>query len=300
MTTWRSEVDGSNYFLKLWELANSDNSSKERAKILDYLQRAEKLKDLSISGVCKIHEVFWTEDSIVLVKEYIEGTKLSKPEKIFHEDTGKLIKALLSLSEIVGNLHEYKIGHGDLKPENIIIRNSSNPDIMELMLTDIPDFSSIRDGERQNSKYSPDSGGTFERDRYAVTQIGRELISQFQPLKDDRLDPILEAINKCQVSEPKNRTLRPFIDALQLYLSPKILEEQRVITIKNRFINKEAFVSDYGNYHFRLDRKRKDIFYIRGLCEELKFFFNGTGKIEKVYRHKVSDVSAYETDLSLG
>lgn len=284
VTIWKSEVDNFTYLMKLWSAENWESSPKEKAKILDFLQKAENIRRLNLPGIAKICEVHWTTDAIVLAQEFSNGKPLSSEQHLFEGKPDLTVGFLLKLTEIVENLHDNKFGHGDLKPENILVSQDSDSSL-EITLIDIPDFSSVADGDRQNTRYSPYSGGTLERDRYAVTEIARELIGSASD-ELDRFSEVLAAVDQCQSSEPKNGTLEPFLRALDGFQNPEPLDMEEIITIGNQFLPTDAFESDHGMYHLRRHPSRNE-FYMRGLCEELRFICDADGKVQKAFRNPI-------------
>jgi len=295
VTIWKSDVNNFTYLVKLWSAENWESSPKEKARILDFLQKAENIRRLNLPGIAKICEVHWTTDAIVLAQEFCNERLLSDQQNLFKGKPDLLAEFLLKLTNIVENLHDNKFGHGDLKPENILISQNDNDSSLEITLIDVPDFSPLADGDRQNARYSPDAGGTFERDRYAVTEIARELI---EPKGDElgRFSEVLAAIDQCQSSEPKNGTLEPFLRALDKFKNPKPLEMVETIRIRGNSLPTDAFESDHGMYYLRRHPKLNE-FFIRGLCEELRFFCDVDGIIKGVLRRSIdqSKISRLES-----
>ncbi|SGZ02079.1 AAA domain-containing protein [Moritella viscosa] len=158
--------------VKVW---NNINSTEINAglgqRTLFFLERVEKLQSLDLSFVPKVIDVGITsrDSALYLVTEWILGTPLDP--KVRHRGTEDIVKALVSH---VMHMHSLGFSHGDLKPENLILADTG-----DIFIIDVLDFHHDAE-EVYNSEYSPvnvENSSAFERDNYAVMKICAELLN---------------------------------------------------------------------------------------------------------------------------
>lgn len=102
---------------KLWAI-------KEIKSDIDLTAEPNILKNLNHTGIPNIIDIFYEEDNLYIVEDYIEGITLEnivKASKFLSKD--KLSKYALALCDIITYLHSFKppIIYRDMKPSNIII-----------------------------------------------------------------------------------------------------------------------------------------------------------------------------------
>lgn len=157
--------------VKVWNNINPvEISAGLGQRTLVFLERVEKLKSLDLSFVPKIIDVGITsrDSALYLVTEWISGAPLEPT--IRFRGTDEVVKALISH---VMHMHSLGFSHGDLKPENIIITDTG-----EVFIIDVLDFHHDAK-DVYNSEYSPvnvENSSSIERDNYAVMKICAELL----------------------------------------------------------------------------------------------------------------------------
>lgn len=158
--------------VKVWNNINpTDISAGLGQRTLFFLERVEKLQSLDLSFVPKVIDVGITsrDSALYLVTEWISGTPLDPTVR--RSGTNDVVKALVSH---VMHMHSLGFSHGDLKPENIILADTG-----DVFIIDVLDFHHDAD-DVYNSEYSPfnsDNSSAFERDNYAVMKICAELLN---------------------------------------------------------------------------------------------------------------------------
>ena len=157
--------------VKVWNNINpSEINAGLGQRTLFFLERIEKLQSLDLSFVPKVIDVGITswDSALYLVSEWIPGAAIDPTVR--RRGTEKVVKAIVSH---VMHMHSLGFSHGDLKPENIILADTG-----DVFIIDVLDFH--HDAEDvYNSEYSPvnvDNSSAFERDNYAVMKICAELL----------------------------------------------------------------------------------------------------------------------------
>lgn len=282
---WRSESEEANRLVKLWKSVEIGDIAKEGPRVLAFLERARSIAESPIPGIARVLDVHWTEDSIVLINEFVEGRMLSELMTKSPQvgDGGTTLGFLSVLIDVVSELHDRSLAHGDLKPANIIVIPSEDGG-MRPMLIDVLDYSSAREGDRLSRAYAPASGGRFERDRFAVTKIAEEMLaphSSVLPAWDD----LQQAITDCRVVPPANGTLLPLREALERAQRPAPAISERTtyrVSIIGATIG--PMLPDEGQYWVSKQGTR---FFIRGATEHLVLGFDEAGKPVKAFRREL-------------
>lgn len=264
---WRSEVCGSDYLIKLWKASSIGELSKERPRVLSFLERARSLIESPLRGTANVVEAIWTGDAIAVVQAFVPGGTLAevlKSESIVLSEGGT-IRFLELLVHAVENLHARSSAHGDIKPENIVVSPFEDGQGHQPVLIDLLDFSCSVDGERISRAYAPASGGRFERDRFAVTKVVEEILA-VHPLEASAMRGIARAIEECRSGSPANGTLLPLQEAIDLIVNPKPSIDEGDYKISIVGAAEGQILSDEGRYW--ISQHGPNV-RIRGAAEEL-------------------------------
>lgn len=156
------------------------------------------------SQIATIHDYFTLEDKFYLVQEYIEGKNMAQLGIISPKQCSEI---LLSLLDTLKYIHSKNVIHGNIKPENIVIRKQDN-------LPVLTDFSGIKESiglgnfdstMKESKMFMPPEQNTgrkvFSSDLYslALTMI-YSLTGKKSPLEIP-IDPITREFN-CQIIIP--------------------------------------------------------------------------------------------------
>jgi len=92
---------------------------------IDFLAEPNMLKNLSHIGIVRIIDIFYEEDNLYIVEDYIEGKTLKEQVKANGPLSSELVQEIsLQLCSILDYLHSFNppIVYRDLKPSNIMIK----------------------------------------------------------------------------------------------------------------------------------------------------------------------------------
>ncbi len=292
MDAWRSVDEGIPVLVKQWKQPAWSDVQKEGGSILSFLRRAANMRTDKPSGLAPVRGAHWLGDSLVLVQTWIEGVSLdvtlSDPTQL--RDTANALSLCSNLVTIVDELHEQGIGHGDLKPSNIVVTTEGQP-----VLIDVLDYSPRVDGEIVTSAYAPDNGNRMERDRFALTKISEEILSASDLSSSDGV-VIASAIQDCRIKPPVLTTLLPLQEALTRVVerlqSPEQKEttEDRAISVSIKEQQTGPIIPDEGFLFLRVRRHPRHgrlSLHIRGAFEELEIHLDKEGRPTGATRHKL-------------
>lgn len=272
---WRSAHDGSPVKVKMWKRQAWGDQTREGPRILDFLNRAMDLKLAPSAGCAAIQEVLWLGDAIALVQEWIGGDTLanslaSKPGAWL--DPHGSLAFLAQLVAVVTELHARGAAHGDLKPDNIIVREG---EAREPVLVDTIDFAPAFDGDIVSSACAPSAGGRQERDNFAITRIAEEVLAKC-PIDAPVAAAVASAIAACRNNVPHNATLSPLADALDAALAPRVEAPRLSIRMSIRRAETGPLFPDEGQLYLRT-RGDASALIIRGIAEEIEIRLNAKG-----------------------
>lgn len=272
---WRSDREGKSVVVKMWKREGWGDQAREAPRILAFLEAAEDLILEPLPGFVRLTRALWLGDAIVLVHSYEDGPTL---ETSFSSEMWSSLAVrrdfCLLLINIVTAAHERNVGHGDIKPENIVVRVESG--ISHPVLLDVLDFSPEGEGERTSAAYSPSSGSKFERDRFATTAVIDRVISAGQ-ISDKDKALVSDAILQVRRGPPENGSLFPLKDALDELDRPPA-QEARTVTIAIPRAKPGPLLPDEGTIAFRRSQYGSQLF-VRGATEQLEFQMSASGRL---------------------
>ncbi|KER23126.1 hypothetical protein T265_08934 [Opisthorchis viverrini] len=98
--------------------------SPQGTKVADIDREAHILANLEHENIVKLHEVFYRDDSVVLILDLVTGGELfarvAECERLSEEEASNFVEQILLG---VKHMHDLGVVHLDLKPENIMIED---------------------------------------------------------------------------------------------------------------------------------------------------------------------------------
>ncbi|MDL2315808.1 AAA domain-containing protein, partial [Desulfovibrio sp. OttesenSCG-928-A18] len=257
--------------LKLWPtlMPIPGNYAKNR-KIYDFIKRCQMVQRSQLNIATPI-DFGISANGLYIVQQYLAGQTLDRVDQDIARDDAGLEKRLSLAQKLISSvklLHESGLAHGDLKPDNILITDTNNDDLIFLDFFDLDQH-----GNRlYNTDYSPDAQhGAFGRDIYATYCIIDEIFSRCGGYAQKIRAEIKRALGDDSQTVPISLTpLQETIDSATM-LGGDIPPE--AITFYNNGIKSdERPVSAYtGEFYIALDDRKFPHFklFITGSHEKL-------------------------------
>ncbi len=220
------------------------------------LAEANILKNLNHTGIRRIVDIFYENNCIYMVQDYVEGQTLKEYVKVNGKlKTEKICKITSDLCDILGYLHNKKpaIIYRDIKPSNIIITSTGKIVLIDFGISKVCNSDNEKDivSAGSNGFAAPEQYGSGRccaaTDIYGIGMLmyfmvkGRIPATGIEPLLDENYEGGIEddlriIIKKCVE-----------IDIVDRYISAESLKKDILavlrsdkyekITISNSYIN---------------------------------------------------------------
>lgn len=173
-------------------ISKSNVSMVDRFK-MKFLKEARIIAELHHENIIEVYDVFEENGTAYYVMEYIEGGSLGKmlqEKDALSED--EAINYITKVANAVEYLHQRKINHFDIKPDNIMLRCDNTPVLIDFGISKRYDFAGsattttpvgISNGYAPIEQYSPDGVATFspQTDIYSLGATLYKLITGQTP-----------------------------------------------------------------------------------------------------------------------
>ena len=153
--------------LNLWAIKEVINDTTN----IDILAEANILKDLNHTGIRRIVDVFYENDNIYMVQDYVEGQTLNEYVRVNGKmPTASICQIISELCDILGYLHNQNpvIIYRDIKPSNIMITTSG-----KIILIDFG-ISKIYNTDTEKDKVCAVSNGYAAPEQYGLGKCCRQ------------------------------------------------------------------------------------------------------------------------------
>lgn len=242
--------------------------NKELKGCMDFLAEPNILKNLNHPGIPRVVDIFYRQDNLYIVEDYIEGETL---ENYINRnrpiDKREMCKIVLSIGDIVSYLHSFNppIIYRDLKPSNIMITSNSKVVLIDFGISRLYKEDGNKDTVYMGSKgyAAPEQYGTEQTcrqtDIYGLGAVmyfivnGKAPSTLFEPLKDEsygeKIDGKLKAIiQKAMQIDIDNRYCS--IDELQQEINSCFNNDTRTLLMSNKstdYCNNTLLISSDDN-----------------------------------------------------
>jgi serine/threonine protein kinase len=237
--------------LKLWAIKEVINDIKN----IDILAEANILKDLNHTGIRRIGHVFYENNNLYMVQEYVDGQTLKEYVRL----NGKLQRERIcqitsELCDIVGYLHnqEPAIIYRDIKPSNIMITTMG-----KVVLIDFG-ISQVYKSDTEQNTLCPVSNGYSAPEQYGLlgccrqTDIyGMGMLVYFM-LKGENpftgIEPFLDKNYEDDIDDKFKLIIQKCvqIEVVDRYTSVEALKEEILEVLKKDKYEKTAILTNYN------------------------------------------------------
>lgn len=266
--TYRCQIDGEMALFKFWQKAAIDlKSPGANRRLLRMRRRIEKAvaADLPVVRVLQ-YGLFGEGAGLFILTRFEEGVTWSTRASTLVSIEEKL-KYALELCDLIIHVHGCEFSHGDLHPENILVRSEQEPvehkekTFFRMLLIDALDWGGA--SEPYNVNYGPANPSAtdgYGRDKFAVYRMVKELF-------DDSLPVAIHAELQAASEQPDGIPvdLAPLRDCLvneleRLGAPPESVQPPiRLIHGDRTFPEGPSFLQDEGlEYHLSVSVSRKN------------------------------------------
>ncbi|EME8862487.1 AAA family ATPase, partial [Enterobacter mori] len=214
--------DNKEILVKLWDNVQiSQYQPGPNRRVLQFLKRLEKFQETTLATPKVIDFGLMNPQGLFVVTEYVEGETWSHYLQDLSLSQEEKRDLAINLISIVMDFHEKRFAHGDLHPNNILVKDCNAE---QIMLLDVVDYGS--ETEVFNTDYGPANPAitdAYGRDRYAVFKIVEELFSGDLPSQVQE-ELIRARDNQTQIPI----ALAPLLNSLQAVLELEEPEESEV------------------------------------------------------------------------
>jgi serine/threonine protein kinase len=248
--------------------------------LLSFLERARTLKGCGLSGIPRVHDFGLTRGSLLLVLGWEDGKTLSDWLATDPSLESRL-KVSGSLVDTLQRLHGFELSHGDIHPNNIVVKVDS-----EAVFIDILDFH-LNGEDHYTTAYLPDNYKSitpFGRDRFSIAAVLVDVLgsSRSNPAHGNFPIPRIYEELKNLLSSDSHSTLEPLERALQTVTEVKE-EEVAEFTVSVRNLAYDGVAAgdlrnDNGSFHISIQADRQAAWGVRiwitGIGRQLSINWN--------------------------
>ena len=205
-----------------------ENSKKDMAVfkfgLNNFIQQNEKLLGIQHSGVQNAHNVLKFNHTAYLAVEDEQGALLSEQlekSKSFTEEELRIL--LTSLLNALENIHEAGISHGDIHPDNILIRKNGEPVLMNIAAArqDFAKHVKMLPFELHQGYASPEQ---YEKDNHVGTAVDLYGLGATLYRCVTHTDPVAASQRMSDLNENKPDPLKIILDQKESGFSEEFLK----------------------------------------------------------------------------
>ena len=268
---YESEQNGERVLVKCWPQLKYDPKYLARnLRVLAFLQQARSMRQSGFDAAPEVLDFGLSMFGLMLVTRWAEGQTLTEWLASNPEGRHRALVAHAVLNA-VQRLHVLGLSHGDVKTDNIIVSQTAEAQLPQVVLVDIPDLSADGDEGVTVGTVPPalESASPLHRDAFAVCTLVLTLLPEgFAGTRND----VNRAIELVDILPP----LDLLVETLQNELYPKQRSMSTFkVTLKRRGRSGSSsldLVSNNGEYSVRATRHAETghvRFNIVGVRQEL-------------------------------
>lgn len=293
---FRSTTEDGDHLVKVWYGVEPDPKKPDLSlRLLSFLERARVVKGMQFSGLHRVVDFGLSRGSLLLVTDWVDGQPLST--WLLTSPTYETrMQVARSLVGTLTKLHAVELSHGDIHPDNVVVRSSG-----DAVLVDVLDFRRTH-GDAYTTGYLPENYKSLtplERDRYSLAAVLVEILDSSRGAPTNGSLPIPRVYEELAnlLSAQTLSTLDPLSKALDKVGQGEKTEAQHftVVVPNLAYSGVPAGVlrSDNGVFHIAAQRDRQSEgrirLYVTGVGRQLTLIWN-PGK-EVVESARASSVS---------
>lgn len=293
---FRSTTEDGDHLVKVWYGVEPDPKKPDLSlRLLSFLERARVVKGMQISGLHRVVDFGLSRGSLLLVTDWAEGQSLSA--WLLTSPTYEArMQVTRSLVGTLMKLHAVELSHGDIHPDNVVVRSSG-----EAVLVDVLDFRRTQ-GDAYTTAYLPDNYKSLtptERDRYSLAAVLVEVLSSSRENPTNGSFPIPRVYEELAnlLNAQTLSTLDPLSGALdKVGQGEKGAAQQFTVVVPNLAhsgVSAGALRSDNGAFHVAAQHDRQAEgrirLYVTGVGRQLTMIWNPVTELVESVR--VSSVS---------
>ena len=239
----------------------NSNVLEVKESINSFLQEAKRLKGRKHPNIVRVNESFEENNTAYYVMEYIKGRNLRDYAKGSLSETDALL-IIKEIAAAVGYLHEGRITHLDIKPDNILIKDEGSPILIDFGLAKHYDSkgrptSTIKtlgcsDGYSPLEQYAGITSFTPEADIYALSATLFYMLTGRDPRK-------ASLISSQEIIEGLKGLASPAVCSAMVH-ALEVKKEDRTHSV-SVFIKEieEGYHPEVVNPHMDIERRTKQI-----------------------------------------
>ncbi|MBU3146640.1 serine/threonine-protein kinase [Clostridium sp. CF012] len=220
------------------------------------LTEANILKNLNHVGIRRIVDIFYENNNLYMVQDYVEGQTLKEYVKVNGKmNTEDICRVTSDLCDILGYLHNQKpaIIYRDMKPSNIMITPNG-----KIVLIDFG-ISKVYKSDTDQDTVSAGSNGFAAPEQYGVgkccagTDIyGIGMLIYFMvkgKIPTTGIEPLLDENYEANIDYNLRRIIQRCvkIDIVDRYISAEILKKEILDVLKVDKYEKKALFSNHNS-----------------------------------------------------
>lgn len=293
---FRSTTEDGDHQVKVWYGVEPDSKKPDLSlRLLSFLERARVVKGMQIAGLHRVVDFGLSRGSLLLVTEWVEGRSLSD-WLLSSPSYEARMQVARSLVGTLMKLHAVELSHGDIHPDNVVVRSSG-----DAVLIDMLDFRRAQ-GDAYTTGYLPDNYKSLtpsERDRYSLAAVLVEVLDSGREAPTNGRLPIPRVYEELAnlLGAQTLSTLDPLSKAIEkVGRGEKTEAPHFIVVIPNLAysgVPAGPLRSDNGAFHIAAQRDRQSEgrlrLYVTGVGRQLTLIWNP--RKETVESVKASSVS---------